>query len=98
METDAQKKEISVTFINDKSLVLDEICNSLSTSGTEIVFRSEDIKGGLFQLSTFKTLPKACIIDLDFYSKEIIKQFREFRTQYPSIKLIAHSEMGMKNR
>ncbi|TDE04987.1 response regulator transcription factor [Flavobacterium hiemivividum] len=93
METDAHQKEISVAFINDKSSVLDEICKSLATSGTEILFRSEHIKDGLFQLSALKTLPKVCVIDLDFYSKEIIQQLIEIKTQYPSIKLIAHSDI-----
>ena len=93
METDAHQKEISVAFINDISPVLDEICKSLATSGIKIVFRSEHIKDGLFQLSALKTLPKVCVIDLDFYSNEIIQQLIEIRTQYPSIKLIAYSDI-----
>ena len=97
METDAHQKEISVAFINDISPVLDEICKSLATSGIKIVFRSEHIKDGLFQLSALKTLPKVCVIDLDFYSKEIIQQLIEIRTQYPSIKLIAYSDIDEEN-
>ena len=93
METDAHQKEISVAFINDKSPVLDEICKSLATSGTEILFRSENIEDGLFQLSALKNLPQVCVIDLDFYSKVILQQLQEMRTQYPSIKLIAHSDI-----
>ena len=93
METDAQQKEISVAFINDKSPMLDEICKSLAASGTEILFRSENIKDGLFQLSALKNLPQVCVIDLDFYSKVILQQLQEMRTQYPSIKLIAHSDI-----
>ena len=93
METDAHQKEISVAFINDKSPVLDEICKSLATSGTEILFRSENIKDGLFQLSALKNLPQVCVIDLDFYSKVILQQLQEMRTQHPSIKLIAHSDI-----
>lgn len=93
METDAHQKEISVAFINDKSPMIDEIYNTLTTSGIKIVFRSENIKDGLFQLSALKTLPKVCVIDLDFYSKEIIQQLIEIRTQYPSIKLIAYSDI-----
>ena len=93
METDAHQKEISVAFINDKSPVLDEICKSLATSGTEILFRSENIKDGLFQLSALKKLPQVCVIDLDFYSKVILQQLQEMRTQHPSIKLIAHSDI-----
>ena len=93
METDAQQKEISVAFINDKSPVLDEICKSLATSGTEILFRSENIEDGLFQLLALKKLPQVCVIDLDFYSKVILQQLQEMRTQYPSIKLIAHSDI-----
>ena len=97
METDAHQKEISVAFINDISPVLDEICKSLATSGMKIVFRSEHIKDGLFQLLALKTLPKVCVIDLDFYSKEIIQQLIEIRTQYPSIKLIAYSDIDEEN-
>ena len=97
METDAHQKEISVAFINDISPVLDEICKSLATSGIKIVFRSEHIKDGLFQLSALKTLPKVCVIDLDFYSNEIIQQLIEIRTQYPSIKLIAYSDIDEEN-
>ena len=93
METDAHQKEISVAVINDKSPVLDEICKSLATSGTEILFRSENIKDGLFQLSALKNLPQVCVIDLDFYSKVILQQLQEMRTQHPSIKLIAHSDI-----
>ena len=93
METDAHQKEISVAFINDKSPVLDEICKSLATSGTEILFRSENIEDGLFQLLALKKLPHVCVIDLDFYSKVILQQLQEMRTQYPSIKLIAHSDI-----
>ena len=93
METDAHQKEISVAFINDKSPVLDEICKSLATSGTEILFRSENIEDGLFQLLALKKLPQVCVIDLDFYSKVILQQLQEMRTQYPSIKLIAHSDI-----
>ena len=93
METDAHQKEISVAFINDKSPVLDEICKSLTTSGTEILFRSENIKDGLFQLSALKTLPKVCVIDLDFYDRNVLAQLQELRTQYPAIKLIAHSDI-----
>lgn len=97
METDAQQKKFSVAFINDKSPVLDEICKSLATSGMKIVFRSEHIKDGLFQLLALKTLPKVCVIDLDFYSKETIQQLIEIRTQYPSIKLIAYSDIDEEN-
>ena len=93
METDAHQKEISVAFINDKSPVLDEICKSLTTSGTEILFRSENIKDGLFQLSALKTLPKVCVIDLDFYDRNVLVQLQELKTQYPTIKLIAHSDI-----
>ena len=93
METDAHQKEISVAFINDISPVLDEICKSLATSGIKIVFRSEHIKDGLFQLSALKTLPKVCVIDLDFYDKNVLAQLQELRTKYPTIKLIAHSDI-----
>ena len=46
-----------------------------------------------YQLSALKKLPQVCVIDLDFYDKEIIQQLLEIRTKYPSIKLIAHSDI-----
>lgn len=88
----AQQKNI-LAFINDKSPILDLTCNNLVASGIEVLFRSENIKDGLSQLSALKTLPQVCIIDLDFYDKNILAQLQELRTQYPTIKLIAHSDI-----
>lgn len=83
----------TVAFINDKSPIIDILCDNLITSGIQIVFRSENIAEGLSRLSLLKTLPDICIIDLDFSDKGIIKQLRELRSQYPTLKLIAHSDM-----
>ncbi len=92
METGTAQQKITLAFINDKSLILDFICKDLIASGTELLFRSESIEDGLSQLSSLNELPKICIIDLDFYDKNILVQLQGLRTQYPTIKLIAHSE------
>src|SRR5690606_30107851 len=60
---------------------------------TNVLFRSENIEDGLSQLSALKTLPNVCIIDLDFYDKNVLAQLQKLRTQYPTIKLIAHSDI-----
>ncbi|GEM52107.1 hypothetical protein EB1_18970 [Empedobacter brevis NBRC 14943 = ATCC 43319] len=93
METGTAQKKITLAFINDKSPILDLTCNDLAASGIEVSFRSENIEDGLFQLSALKTLPNVCIIDLDFYNKNVLAQLQELRTQYPTIKLIAHSDI-----
>ena|SRR5690606_11632451 len=93
METGTAQQKITLAFINDKSPVLDFICKDLIASGTEVLFRSESIEDGLSQLSSLNELPKKCIINLDFYDKNILVQLQGLRTQYPSIKLIAHSEI-----
>ncbi len=93
METDTKLNKIPLAFINDKSPVLDVICNELIASELEILFRSESIENGLSQLSTLNELPKVCIIDLDFYDKNVLAQLQELRAQYPTIKLIAHSDI-----
>ena len=92
METCTSQQKITLAFINDKSPILDFICKDLIASGTEVLFRSESIEDGLSQLSSLNELPKICIIDLDFYDKNILVQLQVLRTQYPTIKLIAHSE------
>ncbi len=68
-------------------------CDNLVVSRLEVLFRSENIEDGLSQLSTLKQLPKVCIIDLDFYNKNVLVQLQKLRTQYPNIKLIAHSDI-----
>jgi len=93
METGTAHQKITLAFINDKSPILDCICNDLITSGFKVLFRSENIDEGLSQLSSLTQLPNVCIIDLDFYDKSILTQLQEFRTKYPSIKLIAHSDI-----
>ena len=93
METGTAQQKITIAFINDKSPILDLIYNDLVASGMEVLLRSENIEDGLSQLSALKALPKVCIIDLDFYDKNILTQLQEFRIQYPPIKLIAHSDI-----
>ena len=93
METGTTQEKITLAFINHKSPILDITCNDLCASGMDVLFRSENIEDGLSQLSALKALPKVCIIDLDFYDKNILTQLQEFRIQYPTIKLIAHSDI-----
>lgn len=93
METGIAQQKINLAFINDKSPILDCICNDLIASGFEVLFRSENIDEGLLQLSSLAELPNVCIFDLDFYDKNILAQLKEFRTKYPNIKLIAHSDI-----
>ncbi|WP_160069090.1 DNA-binding response regulator [Sphingobacterium bovisgrunnientis] len=93
METGIAQQKINLAFINDKSPILDCICNDLIASGFEVLFRSENIAEGFSQLSSLNELPNVCIFDLDFYDKNILAQLQEFRTKYPKIKLIAHSDI-----
>ncbi len=93
MKTGTSQQKITLAFINDKSPILDFICKDLIASGTEVLFRSESIEDGLSQLSELKELPNICIIDLDFYDKSVLAQLQELRTEYPTIKLIAHSDI-----
>ena len=93
METGTAQQKITLAFINDKSLILDLICNDLIASGIKVLFRSENIEFALSQLSALKEIPKVCIIDLDFYDRNVLEQLQELRTQYPTIKLIAHGDI-----
>lgn len=93
MDTERITKHISIAFINDKSPIIDAISKDLLTSGFEILFKSENIEDGITQLSDLKTLPTVCIIDLNFYDKNVLKQLQELRTKYPALKLIAHSDI-----
>lgn len=93
METCTSQQKITLAFINDKSPILDLICNDLIASGLEVLSRFESIDDGLSQLSELKELPNVCIIDLDFYDKSVLAQLQELSTQYPTIKLIAHSDI-----
>ena len=93
METGTAQQKIILAFINDKSPILDLICNELISSGIEILFRSENIEDGLIKLSALNELPKICIIDLDFYDKNILSQLQTLRVLFPTIKLIAHSDV-----
>ena len=93
MKTGTSQQKITLAFINDKSPILDFICKDLIASGTEVLFLSESIEDGLSQLSSLNELPKICIIDLDFYNKNVFVELQELRTKYPTIKLIAHSDI-----
>ena len=93
METGTAQQKIILAFINDKSPILDLICNELISSGIEILFRSENIEDGLIKLSALNELLKICIIDLDFYDKNILSQLQKLRVLFPTIKLIAHSDV-----
>ncbi|MCT3918871.1 DNA-binding response regulator [Elizabethkingia anophelis] len=93
METGTAQKTISLSFINDKSPIIDSICKDLVASGMEILCRSESIEDGLSQLSSLNKLPKICFIDLDFYDQNVLAQLHKLKTEYPAIKLIAHSDI-----
>lgn len=93
METGTAQQQITLAFINDNSPILELISNELTASGFKLLVRSENIEEGLLQLALLTELPLACIIDLDFYDKNILAQLQEFKTKYPSIKLIAHSDI-----
>lgn len=72
---------------------MDLMHDNLVSSGIDVIFRSDSVTDGNNQLSALKSLPNICIIDLDFSDKDIMKQLRELRRQYPKLKLIAHSDM-----
>src|SRR5690606_18920543 len=84
---------ITTAFINDRSPVMDLMHDNLVSSGVDIVFRSDNVVDGINQLSALRSLPNICIIDLDFSDKGIMKHLRELRSQYPKLKLIAHTDM-----
>lgn len=93
METCTSQQKITLAFINDKSPILDLICNDLIASGLEVLSRFESIDDGLRKLFPLNELPEACIIDLDFYDNHILKQLQKLKRKYPTIKLIAHSDI-----
>ena len=93
MDTERKTKHLSIAFINDKSPILYTLSRDLLTSGFEILFKSENIEDGTTQLSELKSLPQVCIVDLDFYDKNILAQLHSLKSQYPSVKLIAHSDI-----
>lgn len=93
METGTAQQKNTIGFINEKSPILDLICDALIASGFEVTFRSETIEDGLSQLSSLNELPKICIIDLDFYDKQILAQLQKLRLEYPTIKLLSHSDI-----
>ena len=85
-------KQTGIAVINDKSPIIDIICNDLVKSGIDILFRSENIESGLLQLSALEELPQVCVFDLDFSNGTILTQLRELKLKYPTIKFIAHSD------
>lgn len=85
-------EQISIAFINDKSPIIDIICNNLVASGIDILFRSESIENGLSQLSALEELPQVCIVDLDFFDSKVLTQLHELKAKYPNLNLIAHSD------
>lgn len=85
-------EQISIAFINDKSPIINIICNDLVKSGIDILFRSENIASGLLQLSALEELPQVCIFDLDFSNNTILAQLHELKLKYPAIRFIAHSD------
>lgn len=93
MDTGKEIKDIRIAFINDKIPIIDAISKDLLTSGFNILFKSESIEKRIAQLSELKVLPQACIIDLDFYDNNVLKQFQGLKSQYSSLKLIAHSDI-----
>ncbi len=88
MET-TNKPEKTLAFINDKSPILDAVCNDLIDLGFEVLYRSEHIEDGITQLSALEKLPKVCIIDLDFHDRNILAELQELHTKYSSVKLIS---------
>ncbi|SEH63622.1 hypothetical protein SAMN02927937_00610 [Paenimyroides aquimaris] len=91
MET-VNTSQQTLAFIHDKSPIADIICNDLTDLEFEILYRSEHIGNGITQLSALKSLPEVCIIDLDFYDKNVLAELQELHTKYPSMKLIAFSD------
>lgn len=85
-------EQISIAFINDKSPIINIICNDLAKSGIDILFRSENIASGLLQLSALEELPQVCIFDLDFSNNTILAQLHELKLKYPAIRFIAHND------
>ncbi|MDM1039030.1 DNA-binding response regulator [Myroides odoratimimus] len=96
MDTERKNQHISIAFINDKSPVIDVISKDLLTFGFEILFKSENIEDGIIQLSSLKSLPQVCIIDLDFYDKNVLAQLHNLKNQFPTLKLIAHNDVDGK--
>ncbi|RRA95544.1 response regulator [Paenimyroides viscosum] len=93
MGTSIAQQKITTVFINDKSPILDLTCNDLTGLGIEVLFRLENIEDGISQLSALKDLPDVCIIDLDFYDKNVLTQIQKLKKEYPSLHLIAHSDI-----
>ncbi len=93
MESTKRPDRIRLAFITDKSPIIDALCNDLMTSGLNILFHSENVEDGLSQLATLQELPEVCIIDLDFYNGNVLNQLRKLKTELPTIRLIAHTDI-----
>src|SRR5699024_9954865 len=93
MESTKRPGRIRLAFITDKSPIIDIICNDLMASGLKILFRADNIDDGVAQLSTLQELPQVCIIDLDFHNGNILNQLRKLKTELPTIRLIAHTDI-----
>ena len=93
MDTDTKQDKVSIAFINDKSPIIDKICTDLLSAKFEILFQTENIENAISELEVIKKLPEICIIDLDLYDKSILKQLQKLRNLYPTIQLIAHSDI-----
>lgn len=76
--------QINLAFINDKRPVINIISNNLEASGTNILFRSENIENRLSQLSALTELSQVCIIDLDFSDSNVLAQLHELKS--PNLK------------
>ncbi len=93
MDTVNSLETNNIAFINDKNPVIDAVAKDLATSGINILFRAEDVKDALSQLSALKELPDVCVIDLDFHDKGVLTQLGVLKTKYPNLKLIIHSDI-----
>ena len=93
MDTVKNFKSSGIAFINDKSVIIDHICDNFLDAGGTVTFCSKNIQDGLTQLSTVQETPEVCIIDLDFYEEDVLAQLQELKTSYPELKLIAHSDI-----
>ena len=80
-----------------KSPIIDIIAKDLVASGIDVLFHSENLEDAILQLSVLKEFPEACIIDLDFYDKNVLVQLQKLKARYSHIRLIAHSDIIDEN-
>jgi len=96
MDTVKNPRFPDIAFINDPSPILDKISDDLVASGFEVLFYSKNFKEAFSQLSVMDRLPKICIIGLNFNSERVLTDLQELKSQYPDIRLIAHSDIDAK--